>query len=189
VRTLRPSSLSRTLALAAPAVSLVATRVDAAFDAFIKFDTIKGESTEKVHRDWCEGLSFSFGTETPVLIGGGGSEVGKPKAAPLILSKRIDKASPQLFLKSVMGQNLPTLTLELSKSGSVETAPVVFYKIVLTNAFVSKIDSSGTAGDNTPTESIQISYEKISIIYSTIDAKGTVVQEPEVTWNFAEDKQ
>ncbi|MCW1914683.1 type VI secretion system tube protein Hcp [Luteolibacter sp. GHJ8] len=185
MRTLRPSSLSRTLALAAPAVSLVVTRADAAFDTFIKFSDIKGESVDKVHREWCNALSFSFGTETPVLIGGSGSGAGKATAKPFIITKRVDKASPQLFLQSVQGQPLPTVTMELATTASA-TAPVVFYKIVLTNAFVTKIDSSGAAGDDGVSETIELSYEKISIIYSALDAKGVPIPQPEVTWNFAE---
>ena len=189
VRTLRPSSLSRTLALAAPAVSLVVTRADAAFDTYIKFYDIKGESQEKVHREWCDALSFSFGTETPVLIGGGGGGgAGKATAKPFVITKRVDKASPQLFLKSVQGQHLPTVTMELTKSGA--TTPVIFYKIVLTNAFVTKIYNSGATGDDGLTETIELSYEKISIVYSSVDPKtGAPTAQPEVTWNFVENTQ
>lgn len=187
MRTLRPSSLSRTLALAAPAVSLAVHRADAAFDTFIKFDNINGESVDKVHQSWCEALSFNFGFDHPAIIGGAGSgSSGPPTARPIFIRKMVDKASPQLFLKSAMGEPLPTVTLELTKVSST-SAPVVFYKIVLTNAFVTSVSTTANTGsDVAPIEIIELSYEKISIIYSATDSKGGVTPQPEVTWNFAE---
>ena len=187
MRTLRPSSLSRTLALATPAVSLIVQRADAAFDVFIKFDTIKGESIEKAHFEWSEAGSFSFGIESPFTIGSGGIESGRVKAAPLTIRKLVDKASPQLFLRCATGEPLPTVTLELSRiSGS--TAPVVFYKMILSDVYVSNVHSDGvTGGDNVPTESIELNFSKISIVYSAMDPKtGEVVAQPAVTWNFVE---
>lgn len=187
MRILRPSSLSRTLALATPAVGLAVQRADAAFDTFIKFDNINGEAIDKLHQSWCQALSFSFGFDNPAIIGGTGSgSSGHPTAKPIFIHKLIDKASPQLFLRSAMGEPLPTVTLEVAKVAST-TAPVVFYKIVLTNAFVTSVSTTGNAGsDVAPTETIELSYEKISIIYSVMDPKGGVTPQPEVTWNFAE---
>lgn len=187
MRILRPSSLSRTLALATPAVGLAVQRADAAFDTFIKFDNINGEAIDKLHQSWCQALSFSFGFDNPAIIGGTGSgSSGHPTAKPIFIHKLIDKASPQLFLRSVMGEPLPTVTLEVAKVAST-TAPVVFYKIVLTNAFVTSVSTTGNAAsDVAPTETIELSYEKISIVYSVMDPKGGVTPQPAVTWNFAE---
>jgi type VI secretion system Hcp family effector len=187
VRTLRPSSLSRTLALATPAVSLLVQRADAAFDTFIKFADIKGESLDKTHFEWSTATGFDFGVTVPFYLEAGtGPNVGSPQAKPIVIRKAIDKASPQLFLKSVTGQPLPTVTLELTRVTS-SGIPVVFYKMVLTNVFITKIETDAQSGisSTVPTESIELNFEAMSIIYSVTDSKGGVTPQPEVTWNFA----
>jgi hypothetical protein len=51
---LRPSRLSKTLALVPPAVALVAQHASGAFNAFIKIGDIDGESTDAKHPKWIE---------------------------------------------------------------------------------------------------------------------------------------
>jgi hypothetical protein len=55
--------------LASPAVSLVIQRAEAQFNAFIKFDDIQGESTDKAHPSWCTAANFKWGLAKPYTPG------------------------------------------------------------------------------------------------------------------------
>lgn len=183
MRTLRPSALSRTLALASPAVSLVIQRAEAQFNAFIKFDDIQGESTDKAHPSWCTAANFKWGLAKPYTPG---APTSPTSASSLIIDKLIDRASPVLFLRCAQGTHLPTVTLELSRSTAAGTVPV-FYKIVLTDVVITNITTKGDPASttaNAPTESIELSYSTLSITYSTIDSKGGTVTQPTVTYDF-----
>jgi type VI secretion system Hcp family effector len=164
----------------------------AAFDTFIKFGEIKGEGslTDKVHTEWCIGGTFSFGVDHPVPLGGGGGGTSSATPAPFLVTKLIDRASPELFLDCAMGTTIPTVTLEMVRStgGSV---PQTFYKIVLSNVTVNNVGtSSAVDGAVVPTETLKLGYEKISITYWIQNPNtGVLTQQPEVTWNFLENNK
>lgn len=187
VETLRPSTLSRTLALVPPVVALVAQHANGSI--FLKVEitgggTVAGESTEKTHPAWIEVSSMQFGISNPVTLGGGTITAGKATGSALTITKSLDRSSPPLFLGCAQGTRYPTVTLELTATGS-EVA-YTYYKITLTNVMVSNLGTS-TGGDR-PTESVSLSYEKITTDYFMIDPKtGTVPQTPTATatWSFA----
>jgi type VI secretion system secreted protein Hcp len=179
VRSPRPSTLSRTLALVPPAVILVSQHANATFNSFLKFSTIAGESTDAKHANWIDITKFSFGSgqSTPVIPGG----PTYPVATEFTISKKLDKASPQLFLACAMGTVVPTVTLELVTTG--QTA--VFYRIILTNATVKSTVTAGTTAlDLKPDESISVSYEKIHIDYYIQDGKGGTTLASTIDWDF-----
>lgn len=179
MRTLRPSTLSRTLALVPPAVILVSQHASATFNSFLKFSTIAGESIDAKHANWIDITKFSFGSgySTPATPGG----ATYPIATEFTITKKLDKSSPQLFLACAMGTVVPTVTLELVTTGGTS----VFYRIILTNATVKSTVTAGTAAsDATPLESVSIKYEKIQIDYYIQDAKGGVTLGSSITWSF-----
>ena len=73
---LRPSRLSKTLALVPPAVALITPHAEGAFDAFIKLgDNITGESLDEKHTGWIELKSVEWNVSRTVSdpSSGGGS--------------------------------------------------------------------------------------------------------------------
>jgi type VI secretion system secreted protein Hcp len=167
------------LALVPPAVILVSQHANATFNSFLKFSTIAGESTDAKHASWIEITKFSFGSgqSTPLVPGG----PTYPIATDFTITKKLDKASPQLFLACAMGTVVPTVTLELVNTGTT----AVFYRITLTNATVKATAAAGTtAVDLKPDESVSVSYEKIQIDYYIQDAKGGTTLASTITWDF-----
>jgi type VI secretion system secreted protein Hcp len=184
VRTLRPSPLSRTLALVPPAALLAAQHAGAAFDAFIKIGDIKGEVTTKTHLEWIDGYSFQYGVSNQTSFNTGGGGAGKAVASEVVLTKRLDAASPKLFLACAMGTLVPEVKIELVKpdgSGTLRT----FYRITLTDVFVSSLSNSGADGDDVVGESVSLNYAKIKVEYYQQDAKGGVSTTPITSgWDF-----
>ena len=183
VKTIRPSNLSRTLALVPPTVVLVSQYASGAFSGFLKFDTVIGESIDAKRANWIDITSISFGVSNALPPSGTGSSVGK--AADFIITKKLDRSSPQLFLNSLTGAAVPTVILEFTGASTSSTNPV-FYRITLENVVVKKIDSTGIpAGTDTrPNESVSLGFEKIKLEYYYQDSKGGMTAVPAVTWNF-----
>ncbi len=172
------SRFSNTLALAAPAVALLAPTVDAA--AYIKFDGVDGESVSKGHEKWIELLSYSWGVSQ---LGQGGTGAGKVSVKDFTIVKRIDKASPLLFLGTAEGKVVPKVTLSLTRNAGGRE--VEYYSIILNDVLISGISSAGaaTAGaDERPMESVSFKvFPKVEIRYTPIDEATGEVSGPAVS--------
>ena len=172
------SRFSSTLALAAPAIALLAPTVDAA--VYIKFDGVDGESVSKGHEKWIELLSYSWGVSQSAL---GGTGAGRVAVKDITIVHRIDKSSPLLFLGTAQGKVIPKVTLSLTRNAGGRE--VEYYTITLTDVLISSISSAGspTAGANDrPTEAVSFKvFPKIEIHYTPIDDASGEVSGPEVT--------
>jgi type VI secretion system secreted protein Hcp len=184
VKPLRPSALSRTLALVPPAIALVAQQASGAYDVFLKIGDIKGESVDEKHKDWIDASSFQFGIGVGVSRpSGGGAEVSKPTLSEIVVTKSLDRSSPALFIGCALGTRHSEVKLELK----VPSLSAPFYRITLSNVIVSGVSNSGAAGsDSKPSESISLNFEKIKIEYFVQDPKGGIIETvAPVTWNVS----
>ncbi len=168
-------SLSRTLALTAPAVLLTLSGAHAASDYLLEIEGIKGESSDSKHRDAIEIESFSWGCTNS------GSAA---KSITFTLGKRIDKASPLLFLACAKGNHIPQATLTVRKSNAAG-GKTDYYQVTLTDILISSYQSSahpptgGTAGPpEVPADQISINFTKITYSYTRTDENGQAVEEP-----------
>jgi type VI secretion system secreted protein Hcp len=143
-----------------------------AFDAFLKLDTITGESTDTTFAGCMEIFSFSLGAANPVTIssasGGGGG--GKASLSSLNFTKKTDSASPNLYQTCVTGAHLATGTLVLRKAGGTA---LVYLTYGLQVVYVDSVQWSGsTGGDDTPTESVSLTFGALTIDYQPQDNTG-----------------
>jgi type VI secretion system secreted protein Hcp len=151
-----------------------------AFDAFLKIDGIKGETTDKAHPDEIEVLSFSWGvSNTGSASTGGGAGAGKAVAQDFSFSTNLSKASPSLMLACATGRHFPTATLTCRKAGGSQ---VEFLKIKLTEVLVSSYSIGGSEeGADVPSDNFSLNFAKIDFLY-TSPRTGEVV---ETTFDFA----
>jgi type VI protein secretion system component Hcp len=78
------------------------------FDAFLFFDTIRGESLDEQNEDSIELLSYNFGMHNPGKISAstaGGASTGRVEVSSFTLTKLIDVASCKLLEASCSGQH------------------------------------------------------------------------------------
>jgi type VI secretion system secreted protein Hcp len=174
VNKLRPSPLSRTLALVPPTIVLVAQQASGAFDVFIKIGDIKGESTKVGHEGWIELNSVQWGIGRAISspAGGASRDASAPSISELTLSKTLDSSTPKLFLNAVGGSGvIPKVELHLVNTSNTGGAGVVFYKLFLENVLVSGLSTSAAAGSDRPQESISLNFTKIQMEYFIVDEK------------------
>jgi type VI protein secretion system component Hcp len=96
------------------AAMLVAASSFAAFDAYLQLGDIKGESTDKDHKDWIQVESFSQGPpQRGAALTGRSSTMRAARIATneMTITKRIDVATPKLAAACSLGQHFPKVTL------------------------------------------------------------------------------
>jgi hypothetical protein len=88
---------------------------------FLYLEGVSGESTVDSHRDWIDVLSFNYGIRSPPQYGAsaGGAAAGRPQFGDLVITKYLDKASPQLYLMASNGMHIPEARLEVIKGGNL----------------------------------------------------------------------
>jgi type VI secretion system secreted protein Hcp len=157
-----------------------------AVDFFLKLDDIKGEATDKDHKDEISVLSWSWGAaQTSSVSSGGGSAAGKASVADLSIMKNYDNASVPLLKSLLAGKHIGNGTLTANKSGSTDGGKP-FLKVTFTELFVTSVQSSGSS--EVPTESVSFSYKSIKIEYSKQNDKGVLTASGSVTYDAKENK-
>ncbi len=172
MRTLSPSSLSRTLALIPPAVALMAQQSHASFTTFLKIDSIPGEVTQKGREGWIKLSMANWGTSRSITSGGsGGSRTTSPPSfSEVTVTKLIDKASSQLFLAALVGTaNATPIRIELVD----DATGFIYYRLTLEGVLITSQNCNAVTGTNKAEETVSMNFAKIKV--ESFDSKGTLV--------------
>ncbi len=154
---------------------------------FLKYGSIKGETTQLTHKDWIEVNSFQFGVGRGISSGvGGGSkrEASAPSVSEITLTKTMDIASP-LLLKEAIGGKAVEVKIELTQTDN-SGKHVSFQKYILTNTLISGYSIS--SGGDRPSESLSLNFTKIDSEYLDIDDKFASKTTGHVIYDIAESK-
>jgi type VI secretion system secreted protein Hcp len=166
-------SLSRTLALTAPAVALSLTGAYGASDYLLEIEGIKGESSDSKHSGAIEIESFSWGATNSGSMA---------RIITCNLGKSIDKSSPQLFLACAKGNHIPQAVITCRKTGG-DGGKNDYYIITLSDILISSYQSGGGGGSGgatnpLPTDQISFNYQKIKFEYRRLDETGQQIEDP-----------
>lgn len=151
-----------------------------ASDIFIKIGDIKGESQDKTHPGEIEVLSWSWGASNPTNIAyGSGGGTGKVSFSDLSFMHEVDKATPALYQACATGKHYDQAVLVARKSGGGEAKE--YLNVKLETVFVSSAQIS-QGGNERPTESVTLSFGKITIEYKPQTQKGEL--DAAATFNY-----
>lgn len=161
------------------------------FDAFFKFATVPGESTDDKHKEWIEILSFSWGASQ--AMGGSSSSTSAQSGQRVDISDfsfvhTLDKASPKLFLACCLGEHIADATLELCKAGG-DKQKYMSYK--MTDVMVSSVRPGGASqgGDALPLEEVSVRFGKVQLEYTLIDKTGKPAGVVPAGWDLSANKK
>jgi type VI secretion system secreted protein Hcp len=159
----------------------------AAVDYFLKIDGIKGESQDHKHKDEIDVLSWSFGaTQSGSMAYGGGGGAGKVSMQDLHFVKRVDAASPLLFLKCAGGDHIKEAVLVARKAGGDQQE---YMTVKLSNLLISSYQSGGNQGEVVPTDQVSLNFQKIEIEYKQQDEKGKLGAASKAGWDLKTNKK
>jgi type VI secretion system secreted protein Hcp len=148
---------------------LLCVSLSSAQKGYIKIGDIKGESTERAHRDWILIENISQGLEQQAqMMTGATRRLGSVVAKDLVITKKLDKSTPKLMEMCSKGQVVPELELDMVSNGKV------YYKLTLNNVRISSINTSTSCEpDCLLVDEVSMSYSKITWEYW--DSNGSKV--------------
>jgi type VI secretion system secreted protein Hcp len=160
----------------------------ALFDAFLKIDGIDGESQDSKHKGEIEILSYSAGAHNDSAeFGAGGHGQGKVSFQDIHITKKIDKASPKIYLGCASGQHFKKAVLTCRKAGGDQH---IFLTYTLTDVLIS---SYQTAGHNdgshiVPTDQFSLNFSKVELEAKEQKPDGTVGGAVKAGWDLKVNK-
>lgn len=148
--------------------------ISSAQKGFIKIGDIKGESTERNHKDWIDIESFNQSIQKQIATATG---TARRRAAPIftnvVFTKRLDRATPKLMESCAIGKQYPKVEMEMTADNE-RGQNQIFYKVTLENVIISGVNSSATCTPNCEVmEEVALSFTKISWEHS--DSSGQKV--------------
>lgn len=156
-----------------------------AFDAYLSFEPkVEGESTREGFAGAIEIYSFSFGASNPSTIGTGsaGAGAGKASLSSMNIMKMTDTSSAPLFQACCMGTHYDKAKVVLHKAAG--DTPLDYLVYEFEHVYIDSIQWSGSSGgDDRPTESLSMSFGKVTITYTPQDAKGNKGKPIVASWN------
>ncbi|MDS0297374.1 type VI secretion system tube protein Hcp [Halogeometricum sp. S1BR25-6] len=145
---------------------------------YLKIPDIQGESQTAGHENEIEVLSFSWGVSR-ASSRGTGRATGAAQFDSLVLTKGIDRATPQLLELAVTGAHRPEAVLSLTRATDGPEADV--YTVTLEDVEVLTFDNNGMV-DAGPIESYSLSFGKVRVEYRMLNGDGNV-QEYTFGWD------
>ena len=154
------------------------------FDAFVNFGDIKGESTDKDHKDWVMMLSYHQSVDRPsaeTTRGTTGSRAGVTHSE-LTVTKYVDAASPKLYEACCNGKVFKEVLIDLVRKSN---KPIRFVEIKLQDCVISSITYDGrTTGEpSSPEESIHLIFSKVEFTYTKQKPDGAAGESVMGKWD------
>jgi type VI secretion system secreted protein Hcp len=152
----------------------------AAVDYFLKFDGIKGESTDVKHKDEIDVESWSWG-ETHAGAGpsGGGGGAGKVSMQDFQFVMGLNRASIGLMRACATGQHIKTATLSARKAGKGQQEYLTFK---FHDVLVSSFQTGGSEDAVVPTDSVSFNFAKIEVEYKPQKPDGSFAAGIKAGW-------
>ncbi|MBK7423004.1 MAG: type VI secretion system tube protein Hcp [Propionivibrio sp.] len=140
-------------------LALIPSAAQAAY--FLQLDGIKGESTDKDHKDWINFNSFSWGVTNSAPVGGGGGGSGKAVFQDFSWYQGLDRSITGLFSSVATGKHIKTAVVDFQSSGE---KPIVYFKMSFNDVLLSEVSLQGSGG-NKPFVDASFSYAKVTLDY------------------------
>jgi type VI secretion system secreted protein Hcp len=158
------------------------------FNAFANFGDIKGESTDKDHKDWVMVTKYEHEITQPASITqktAGGRTAEAVEFNEIKLYKLVDAASPKLYEACCKGTHIAEVTLELWRSGG---DPLKYFEIKLKEVLISSVKQLGDPkGENQfPSEVVGLTFGAIEWTYTKQKPDGTAGGNVAAKWNVAQ---
>jgi len=147
--------------------SLASNEAFGTFEAFLKIDDIKGESTDAEHEGEIEIESWSWGETNSGTSTGGGGGAGKVSIQDFHFVMQFDKASPKLMEAVADGKHFEEALLTIRKAGGdAGGEPVEYLKITMKDLVISSYQTAGSSGEDVPVDSVSLNFANIKYEYT-----------------------
>ena len=153
------------------------------YNAFVNFGDIKGESTDKDHKDWVVISKYELGATLPTSgTQGAGTAAGRVSFSEFKITKLVDAASPKLYEACCKGTHIPEVTIELWRSGG---NAFKYFEIKLKEVIISGVNETADSGGEakSPTEVVGLTFGAIEWTYTKQKPDGTAGGSVTAQWS------
>jgi len=129
------------------------------------------------------GTIEAFGSDQPINIaessGGGGGGAGKVVISPLVITKDVDSASPQLLSAALAGRHIPQVKVDLIRKNPGTGADQVYLSILLSDVVVDSFRTR--VADQRDPQSLQdatvedVGFKAVTAQFSYLQPDGTLL--------------
>lgn len=148
---------------------------------------IKGESTDPSHKDWLDIESISWGVNRNLNSASstkGDRESGNATISDLHIVRRMDSATPKLFISSCCGDG-KEIIIELTRTGKGGGSET-YMKYTLGDALIANYTVNAAAQDGLhPTETLTLSFIDMEMSYTPYDDAGKQMSSETVGFDTA----
>ena len=160
-----------------------------AFNGFVNFGDIKGESTDKDHKDWVMILQYNHAITQPASVSqktAGGRSAEEVNHSEFSIVKLLDAATPKLYEATCKGTHIPEVVVEVWRAGGDK--PVKYMEYKLKEVMISGVISNGNASVSPgfPTETVNMTYGAIEWTYTKQKPDGTAAGNVATKWSVSQ---
>lgn len=155
------------------------------FNGFVNFGDIKGESTDKDHKDWVEVMGYHQSVSRPLSVE---PKNVVPKTGPVHsefhIVKLLDVASPKLYEACFTGKHIKEVTIEAVSAKGGKPYLKITLKDVLISGVADGADPSGPV--QLPMETVSLAYGAIEFTYTRQKPDGSAADSVTGKWDLPE---
>ena len=148
----------------------------------LHLDDIKGESKVQGYEGEIDVDSWSWGmSQTGTWHTGGGGGGGQVSVNDIVISKKVDRSTPDIIKLCCKGEHIPSGKLVITKSGGT---PLDYLTIEMEKIIIANYTTGGAPGDEVVMESISLNFAAFKTLYKQQGDDGSVEDEADVAWNI-----
>jgi len=168
----------RWLIAAIAALSIFASRSDAAVEVFLRIPGVPGESLDEAHRGWMEAATMSFSTEK---VPATQREYAYTKANAMRFTRMMDSASPHLMESMANGGKITEVEVHFVRSGQ---QGVVFYRLLLRGVYITAVELMMDA-EGQREEVLEIKFQEMNWCYVELARDYFKLRKDGFDWDIA----
>ncbi|HEY3456000.1 MAG TPA: type VI secretion system tube protein Hcp [Bryobacteraceae bacterium] len=158
------------------------------FSTFVNFGDIKGEATEKDHKDWVMATKVEFEVVQPpssTQQTAGGRSAEAVEFSEFKIQKLVDKASPKLFEASCKGTHIPEVVVDYIRASG--DSAIKYLEIKLKEVLISGIThlADPKAEHQFPSEEIRMTFGAIEKTYTQQKPDGKAGGNVAAKWSVS----
>lgn len=149
-------------------------------DCFLKLKGITGESADTEHKDEIQVVAWDWGVTASEGLPGTASRGDTRK---LVVTHKVDAASPALMIYCVRGTIIPSAVLTMRKVTGAR--PLPYFVAKMEKVRVSDV-STGLAMDGDTHEVFSLAFEKVEVTYTPQLSSGSGAGAVTQQWDIKE---
>lgn len=150
---------------------------------FFKADGLDGDSVVAGYEDQIKCQSWSWGASNPSnMHDSTGGAAGTGDVADLMVTKMMDKASPNIYKFCSKGKHFPEATLTCTKASG--DGDIKWLEIILKNVIISSVNS-GSQADEMGEESMSLNFAEYMVKFYPQESEGAEGASIDAGYNVA----